>query len=84
MKSLLTREQQMNLTVSGTEAEEYWRNSLPKMYQKLAADGTLYPMLKRMGESWDQRIVDMMHQGMSEDGAKEIVREEMHSLPPEK
>ena len=65
-------------------AEAYWRDFLPKMYKKMAEEGRLYPTLDRMGTEWSDRVDQMIQDGLAEDGALEVVKEEIYSLPPEK
>ena len=83
-KSLLTATQLGNLTEEGRMAEAYWRDFLPKMYREMAQKGTLYPTLDRKGTEWSDRVDQMIQDGLAEDGALEVVKEEIYSLPPEK
>jgi hypothetical protein len=54
------------------------------MYREMAQKGTLYPTLDRMGTEWSDRVDQMIQDGLAEDGALEVVKEEIYSLPPEK
>ena len=80
----LTKDEYWSLTYPGRVMADYWTDWLPKTCKKMHAEGTLYPYLKEMGESLLEMQVDLMHSGMAEDGAWEVVKEQIYSLPPER
>lgn len=83
MKSLLTKEQESALGLLGMEQEEYWRENLPKMYKNMAEKGTLFPRLKARNDRMQERMVDLMNQGLQEFEAREFINEMMYDLEPE-
>ena len=80
----LTKEQYWSLTYPGRVMADYWTEWLPKTCKKMHEEGTLYRHLKAEGENLLEWQVDMMHQGMAEDGAWEVIKEQIFSLPPER
>jgi len=83
-QQLLTAHQLAMLPVMGRELERYWRESLPKMYAEMYRKGTLLETLDRQGDELNEQVADLMQRGLDEDQAKEIVREIIHGLPPER
>ena len=80
----LTEEQYWSLTYPGRVMADYWTEWLPKTSKKMHAEETLYPHLKAEGEKLLDLQVDLMRSGMAEDGAWEVVKEEIFSLPTER
>ena len=71
-------EKYYRLPVMGREIHDYWKNFKPKLYQDLENQGQLWTILQTEGERLDEMIIEMMHNGMSEDMAKEVARAEIY------
>ena len=84
MKSLLTKEQRNQLGILGIEQDDYWREYLPKMYKRMAENGTLFDRLKSRNDRMQEMMEDLMNQGLQEFEATEFVNEVMYDLEPEK
>lgn len=80
----LTQDEYWSLTYPGRVMADYWTDWLPKTCKKMKAEGTLYPHLKSEGERLADEQVDLIHAGLAEDGAWEVVKEQIFSLPPER
>ena len=80
----LTEAEYWSLTHPGRVMADYWTDWLPKTCKKMHAEGTLYRHLKAEGERLLELQVDLMHSGLAEDGAWEVVKEEIFSLTPER
>lgn len=83
-KKYLTAEQYGDIGSIGRMMADYWIEFLPKMSERLHREGKLYPTLLEAGERLSNEMVEMMQQGVPEDAALEIVKEEVYQLPPEK
>ena len=78
------KEPGVGLTYPGRVLADYWTKYLPKMCQKMKDEGTLFQTLDEEGIRLSDLQCDLMQQGMSEDMAWEVVKEQIYSLPPEK
>ena len=83
-KQFLTKDEYWSLTYPGRVTADYWTEHLPKMCRQMKTQGTLYQTLKEKGESLSEWQVEMMQDGLAEDGAWEVIKEQIYSLPPEK
>ena len=54
------------------------------MCQEMKDNGTLFQTLDEEGIRLSDLQCDLMQQGMSEDMAWEVVKEQIYSLPPER
>ena len=80
----LTEQEYKNLPYVGRVMADYWAEWLPKTCQRLLKEGeNLAAYFDRKGNEFADMQIDLMRQGMSEDGAWEVVKEEIF-LPPEK
>ena len=83
-KKYLTEQEYAKLPYVGRVMADYWTEWLPKTCQHLLKEGeNLAEFFDRKGNEDADLQMDLMRQGMSEDGAWEIVKEEIF-LPPEK
>ena len=80
----LTEDEYWNLTHPGRVLADYWTEYLPKMCAQLKKEGRLYQTIDQMGEELSDLQVELMQDGYPEDGAWEVVKEQIYSLPPEK
>ena len=79
----LTEKEYVNLTRAGRALADYWIEFLPKMTKKLHEEGKLLERLQAEGDRLLDLQIDLMQDGYPEDGAWEVVKEEIYSLPPE-
>lgn len=79
----LTKDEYWSLTHPGRVMADYWTQWLPKMCRQMKTKGTLYPTLKEKGESLLEQQVELMQAGLAEDGAWEVIKEQIYSLKPE-
>ena len=77
-KMLITQEQHNRLSPMGVELHRYWMNFKPEMYKEMAAEGTLWPTLESEDRRLDEMVIDLIHQGLAEDQAKEVARAEIY------
>ena len=84
MKSLLAKEQRNQLGILGIEQDDYWQKYLPKMYKRMAENGTLFQSLLYRNNEMEEMMQDLMGQGLYENEAREYVNEIMYDLKPEK
>lgn len=71
------------LTLPAARQEEYWRTYCPKMYKAMAESGTLVPTLQEKSDRMHEEMLSMMHSGMYEPEAWEVLNQEIFSIPPE-
>lgn len=82
-KKYMSKEEFLRLPHVGRVMAEYWSKWLPKTCKRLQQQGkNLREYFETEGYRIADRQLDLMQEGMSEDGAWEIVREEIF-LPPE-
>lgn len=77
-KMLITQSQYNSLSPMGVELHRYWMNFKPKMYQEMAEAGTLWQILESEDRRLDEMVIDLIHNGLAEDQAKEIARAEIY------
>ena len=77
-KMLITQEQHNRLSPMGVELHRYWMNFKPEMYQEMAETGTLWPTLESEDNRLNDLVIDLMHNGLAEDQAKEVARAEIY------
>ena len=80
----MTEEQYWSLTYAGRVLAGYWTDWLPKTCKKMHEAGTLLTYFQEMGDQLADLQFDLMQNGMSEDGAWEVVKEQIYALPPER
>lgn len=79
-----TKKQYWQLPHPGRVMADYWTQWLPDTCKRMYAEGTLYSHLFEEGERLIDLQVDLIRNGMAEDGAWEVAKEEIFSLPPER
>lgn len=62
----------------GKELHDYWMTYKPEMYSQMQKEGTLWEVLMSEDERLDNMVVDLIHSGMSVDGALEVARAEIY------
>lgn len=77
-KMLITEQQYSSLSPMGVELHQYWMNFKPEMYQEMAEAGTLWPTLESEDNRLFDMVIDLMHNGLAEDQAKEVARAEIY------
>ena len=77
-KMLITKEQYSNLSPMGVELHQYWMNFKPKMYQEMAAAGTLWETLLSEDRRLDEMVIELIHNGLAVDQAVEVARAEIY------
>ena len=83
-RKYLTQQEFSSLPHVGQVMATYWTDWLPKTCKRLLAEGTnLAEFFDRKGNEFADMQLDLMEQGMAEDGAWEIVKQEIF-LPPER
>ena len=83
-KKYLTPQEYASLPHVGQVMADYWTDWLPKTCERMKAEGqNLAAFFREKGYEYADLQTDLMQQGMSEDGAWEIVKEEIF-LPPER
>lgn len=84
LMSALSQQMIVKLPALGREAERYWREWCKPSYLSLAKKGPqeVFLFFEELGMTALNQVADMMQDGMSEDGAMEIVREYL-TPPPE-
>ena len=83
-KKYLTEQEYKALPYVGQVMADYWTEWLPKTCRRLQSEGeNLAEFFDRKGNEFSDMQLELMRQGVSEDGAWEIVKEEIF-LPPEK
>lgn len=80
MKSLLTKEQRLSLSIQGKKLEEFWRTEKPKMYKSLYEEGSLYRILKKQGDRYEEMMIDMIRDGIPPNQAEEVVNYELYEI----
>ena len=78
MVQRLTSEEYWSLTPPGRELHDYWRQWKKPLYKEMADSGKLYPYLKKEGTRLNDLIIELMQDGMAEDGAWEVARSQMY------
>ena len=82
-RKFLTEKEMKSLHPMAVVMADYWTKWLPKTCKSLQSEGTnLKEFFDRKGEEFLEMEVDLMQQGLAEDQAWEIVKEEIF-LPPE-
>ena len=77
-KMRITEQQYSSLSPMGVELHQYWMNFKPEMYQEMAETGTLWPTLESEDNRLFEMVIELMHNGLSEDQAKEVARAEIY------
>ncbi len=77
----MTEKEFGHLNYMGRRIAEYWTDWLPKTCDRLQKEGRLLQKFEQMGDEYAEMLEDLMQQGMSEDGAWEIVKEEVFLSP---
>ena len=80
----ITEEQYWNLSYAGRALADYWTDWLPKSCERLQKQGILLTYFQEMGDMLADLQFDLMQNGMSEDGAWEVVKEHIYAFPPER
>ena len=84
-KQFLTPQEYSSLTPQGAMLARYWTQWLPKMCREMKDNGTLYQTLKEEGNRLADLMQDLIQKNnYPEDGALEIIKEQIYSMPPEK
>lgn len=78
----MTREQHLRLPYYGMWMADYWTKWLPKTCQKMAKQQNLVEFFTEKGLDYLEEVAELMRNGMSQDGAEEIIKEKIF-LPPE-
>ena len=78
-KMALTQEQYNSLCYEGKELHDYWREWDKKLYNEAAKSGSLYELVSKTGERFQEEMLDLMQRGLNQSEAHEIVWEEIYS-----
>lgn len=82
-RKFLTEKEMKSLHPTALVMADYWTKWLPKTCKRIQNEGTnLKEYFDKKGEKFANLLIDLMQQGLAEDQAWEIVKEEMF-LPPE-
>ena len=60
---------------------KHWKDWHPTAYKEMKEAGTLNQMAQQTGHSIADSVQKMMGQGMREDEAEEVVRDELYPAP---
>ena len=84
LRKYLTEKEMHSLHPTAVVMADYWTNWHPKTCNRMKKEGTnLAAYFDRRGDEYADMLIDLMQNGMAEDGAWECVKEEMF-LPPER
>ena len=83
-KKYMTEEEYRSLSYLGRVMADYWTDWLPKTCKSKMQEGeNLAEFFQKKAEELSDEQYELMRGGMSEDGAWEIIKEEIF-LPPER
>ena len=84
LEPYMTEDEFYSLTNYGREIAVYWTTWLPKMcrrYETEHGKGSLYQRMKKLGKELTLQSMDLQDDGLNEDQADEIIREQFQYEP---
>ena len=84
LEPYMTEQEYYSQTAYAMEIADYWTRWLPKMcrrYEKEHGKGSLYQRMKKLGKELTLQSMDLQDDGLNEDQADEIIREQFQYEP---